>query len=236
MTMTITRLSGNGFSIAIGDRHGVVLDPVTSTLPGPCQYVLLTRWTEELWQAASGIAKTHNAIIVVSPHLAGHLETLYKDSPGNIMPLGTDQEVEFPWGSLTPVACAHEYLFPNDPAPYLANGYVLGAEGHFLYYAGPTAMFPGLRDTGKLFKPNVSMLPVGEMVLNGQDLCQAVMWLGSDIVLPFMPVPDDTLKGETYSLIDMFTPAICRFLGEGDAYMLAPVETTGRTAGPEARY
>lgn len=237
MTITLTRLTGDGYFAEIGDTFGVALNPVSDKTPAPCQYVLLTHWTNDLWQAAQNIAQRDEAIVVVPVHLSEHLENLYKsESPVNVMPVLLDQEIELPWGRLIPVACGHEYFFPNDPAPYSANGYVLAAEGHFLYYTGPTGMSPVLRDVGKLFKPDLTLLPVGEKFLHGQELCQAIMWLGSDIVLPFLKTENESLQGEVYGLIDMFTPAICRFLEEGDAYMLAPVEATGRTAGPEARY
>ena len=242
MTITLTRLAGDGFHIGIGPQYGLVINPASpDTLAAeapaaPCQYILLTHWEESLWQAAIAIARAHKSIILTAKPMAEHLETLYKSGIADvsIMALSTEAQAELPWGVVSMVACAHEYLFPHDPAPYQANGYVLFAEGHALYYAGPTVMSPVLRDVGKLYKPDVSIFNIGEQFLNGQELCQAVMWLGSDIVLPLAENTD--AQAEAYNLIDMYTPAICRFLNPGDTYILPPVEATGRISGPEARY
>ena len=222
----------------MGSAHGILINPETPEFPQPCQYVLLTHWSETLWETATAIAKKQKSIIVVNEAMAEQLETLHKTGlpDVSIMPVNTDGEAALPWGSLCVVPCGYEYRFPNDPAPYQANGYVLSAEGHYIYYAGPTQLSPALRDTGKLYKPDVAILPVGENFLQGEDLCKSVMWLGSDIILPLCAPDNDALKADVYGVIDMYTPAICRFLNVEDEYVLSPVEATGRTAGPEARY
>lgn len=252
MTIDIEYLGGYGFKFSISSpTHGpktVLIDPVLGRLSADAflrqhqpNYILLTHYSPQ-WQDILPICAQSNATLVVQDVLAG----FYKSSAPDLRPITMSfgHEIDFPWGegngSLVMTVSEHYDSLPNHPDPIQANGFIVNADGHQLYHAGPNQLSPELRTIGLTYKPDVAILPVASTgQLNPKNLSQAVMWLGCDIVMPIdvsLPDDDPVDMQEVYTTLDIYTPAICRMLSPGDIYTLQPTQSSGRQAGPESRY
>ncbi len=72
------------------------------------------------------------------------------------------------------------------------GGYVVQAEGHFIYHSGDTAYFPGFAAIGERLHPQVALLPIGayspdsfrSVHTSPEDALQAFQDLGSKLMIP----------------------------------------------------
>lgn len=67
-----------------------------------------------------------------------------------------------------------------------AAGYVIRLENSFaVYHSGDTAAFEGMRLIGRLYKPDVAMLPIGgHFTMDPREAAEAVRLLGVTTVIP----------------------------------------------------
>jgi len=67
-----------------------------------------------------------------------------------------------------------------------AVGYILEVEdGRRLYHAGDTALFGDMRLIGELYRPDLAMLPIGDLfTMSPEEAAQAIRLLGVKRVIP----------------------------------------------------
>lgn len=64
-------------------------------------------------------------------------------------------------------------------------GFVISTGGHTVYHAGDTALFSDMKLIGELYKPDIAMLPIGDLyTMNPQTAAMAARWLGAKTVIP----------------------------------------------------
>jgi L-ascorbate metabolism protein UlaG (beta-lactamase superfamily) len=237
MTIGITYHGDFCFEIEMPDSKRILIDPSASH--SEPDYIMLTHWLPH-WPHVMEIAAASNATVLASRQVAEHIRQ--ERLPLNLITLDLGHSLDFPWGTVTAVYSDHHFKLPGMSSPAPAIGIVLEAEGHRVYHAGPARLHEEMKIIGLNLKPDVSLLPYGSGYLDADELSRAVMWLGSDIMIPMFPQdgkaesPDSADLETLYTTIDLYTPAICRLMQPGDQYSLEPTESSGRVAGPEARY
>lgn len=220
------------FELEMPGGRRLVIDPNRSDLRA--DYILLTHWLP-YWPHAVELAKSASVTVLAARPVADHIRR--EKLPLDLITLDLGHSLEFPWGRLITTYADHHFKLPNTPDPVSAIGTVIEADGHKILHGGPARLHEELKVIGLNLKPDVSLLPCGGNYLSAEELARAVMWLGSDIVLPFQPMDGEPCDpDELYTAIDLYTPAICRMIPPGDTYTLEATESTGRIAGPEARY
>ena len=91
----------------------------------------------------------------------------------------------------------------NGPGPYAGEpaGLVIRMPGGFtLYHAGDTALFGDMKLIGELYKPDLAMLPIGDLFTMGpREAAYAIGLLGVKHMIPMhyatFPVLTGTVEG-----------------------------------------
>lgn len=231
MTVTVKYLGGFSAQMSVNQELAYVLNPNTEKDASVSSgYILLTHLSEATVKVLGSVTQP----VVTTTAVAEALKE--KHSPLSekldITPFDIDHQENYPHGLLSVVETPRADDMP-------CCGFVLEAEGNQIYHSGPAQFDPALRDIGRTFKPNFSLLPISKNHLTDEQMVQVPMWLGSDFIVP-MPVwendSDSVDLSEVFQAVDIYSPAICRILETGESYTLEKIEETGRTVGPESRY
>jgi len=107
-----------------------------------------------------------------------------------------------------------------------ASGYVIGAEGTTIYFAGDTGYFSGFAEIGRRFQPDVALLPIGgyepapfrDEHMSPLDAAYAFDDLGARVLIPIahgsFPLSYEPLGAPLAWMRDL---AVRRGLGDGDS-------------------
>ena len=97
----------------------------------------------------------------------------------------------------------------------LPGGFVISMDGHSIYHAGDTSLFSDMKLIGELYKPDIAMLPIGDLyTMNPYTASIAAEWLGAETVMP--------MHYNTWPLIEQDPESFKRML-EGKANVIIPV-------------
>ncbi len=251
LSLQLQRIGRSGIGLFLPSGQPVLINPLA--LPqadGPEMTVLMSHYDPALCAgllpSLETAASDKKITIVVNKSLISLLEHKFASIQNHLEFVGLQADEIHCFGSgenqgeITMLDADHHYHVPEHASPFRSNGFLIEHSGHRMYYAGLTRQYSGLKDIGNLYKPNLSILPVGiNAGISVDRIAQVVMWLGSDIILPFLADASEdweTVMEEVFTAIDIYSPAICRILDEGEVYDLPPTTSTGRVAGPEARY
>lgn len=231
MSVTITYLGGFASKVAVNEEVAYVIDPwKPEHVAVETGYVLITHLTPAIIEALKSCTKPVVMCAAVAEVLTGNYPELAKQL--DITTYDVGQQDNYPHGLLSLVVAPRKDKEPS-------CGFILEMEGNQVYHAGPAQFDQELRDIGRAFKPNLSMLAMSKNHLTDEQMVQVPMWLGSDIIMPMSTweTPDDEVDmGEVFQAVDIYSPAICRILNPGESYTLEKIEDSGRTVGPESRY
>jgi L-ascorbate metabolism protein UlaG (beta-lactamase superfamily) len=266
MAIHLTSLDNGTFCLNIGsadcaEAKTIVINPTPSNSGAwqqvektPIHYVLVTHVYEGIEEVFALLQANPSATLVAQVPVVSYLQSKAQGLTINALTMDIGNELDFPWsgvpasdtiGSLVMTANnAYGELsltIPGSTDTYDANGFIVNAEGHQIYYSGVCTFNPELRSIGLTYKPDVAILSFSKDLgyETAEEISRAVMWLGSDIVLPIDASPAEKPsyeEGEIYSSIDIYTAAICRALSGGQSYVLEPTASSGRSSGPETRY
>jgi len=104
------------------------------------------------------------------------------------------------------------WIYGGEPA-----GYVIRMPGGFsVYHAGDTALFGDMKLIGELYKPDVALLPIGDLFTMGpREAAYAIRLLGvKDVVpmhyatFPFLTGTVDALREETKNIEELLIHAL----------------------------
>lgn len=266
MAIHLTSLDNGAYCLNIGSTDSaeaktIVINPALpvsetrQTAEGQVvHYVLLTHLYDG-WEAALSLLQANpSATLIAQAPVAAFLKSKAQGFAINTVTMDTGNELDFPWagppgsdsiGSLVMTANGIEgeqaCAIPGTDVAYDANGFIINAQGHQIYYSGVCTFNPELRSIGLTYKPDVAILSFSKKLgfETAEEISRAVMWLGSDIVLPIDASGENNPsyeEGEIYGSIDIYTAAICRSLSAGQSYVLEPTASSGRSSGPETRY
>jgi len=190
MSMKITWLSHSAFLIEGSER--ILIDPFLSNNPlAPvkpedveCDLICVTHGHGDHLGDAIPIGKRLGVPVVAIYELAQYISGRGAEAVG--MNFGGTLKREK--SSITMVPAVHssgitETGFKVDGG--LPGGFVIAMDGHTIYHAGDTALFSDMKLIGELHKPEVAMLPIGDLyTMNPYTASIAAEWLGAKTIIP----------------------------------------------------
>jgi len=125
---------------------------------------------------AFDICKRTNAVFVATFEMSNYAEANgVKNTVG--MNIGGTVEI----GGIR-ITLVHAFHTATRGAP---TGFVLRGEGKTVYHAGDTGLFGDMQLIGKLYRPNVALLPIGSYYTMGPvEAAEAVRLINPEIAVP----------------------------------------------------
>jgi L-ascorbate metabolism protein UlaG (beta-lactamase superfamily) len=191
----ITWLGHSTFTVTTPSGHVVLFDPWTETNPACPPYlrklprvdvILLSHAHSDHLGDLLSIAATHKSQVV------SIFETyLWLESKGvaNLHPMGKGGTQKVGEVEVTMVNAHHSNsieengnrIYAGEPAGYIARF----PGGFTLYHAGDTCVFGDMKLIGELYKPDLAMLPIGDIFTMGpREAAHAIRLLGVKHVIP----------------------------------------------------
>ncbi len=190
MTVKITWLGHSTFLIEGSER--ILVDPfITGNPTAPikaedveCDVICVTHGHADHLGDAIPIAKRLGVPVVAIYELAQYISGRGAEAVG--MNFGGTLHREK--SSITMVPAFHssgitEAGFKIDGG--LPGGFGISMDGHTIYHAGDTSLFSDMKLIGELHKPEVAMLPIGDLyTMNPYTASIAAEWLGVKTIIP----------------------------------------------------
>lgn len=148
-------------------------------------YILLTHGHGDHIGDAVPIARRSGATIIASFELANYCEAQGAETHD----LGIGGAYTFPFGRVKLTHATHSSSVTTDDGTivYLGNpaGIIVRFEGKTIYNTGDTGLFGDMALIGRLEKPDVVIMPIGDNYTMGiDDAVEAVRMIGAGTVIP----------------------------------------------------
>ncbi len=190
MTLKITWLGHSAFLIEGSER--ILVDPFISGNPlAPvkpdeveCDLICVTHGHGDHLGDAIPIAKRLGVPVVAIYELAQYISGKGAEAVG--MNFGGTLHREK--SDITMVPAVHSSGITEagfSVSGGLPAGFVISMDGHTIYHAGDTALFSDMKTIGELYRPDIAMLPIGDLyTMNPETAAIAAEWLGAKTVIP----------------------------------------------------
>jgi L-ascorbate metabolism protein UlaG (beta-lactamase superfamily) len=155
-------------------------------LPEKIDYILLTHGHGDHIGDAAPVAAKHGSTVVAIFELADYMA---KRGVRQTIGMNLGGTVQLADVAATMVEAKHSADADDETgihATGIAAGFVLTiASGPVLYHAGDTAVFGDMRLIGKIYKPELAMLPIGgHFTMGPREAALAARLIGAPVVLP----------------------------------------------------
>jgi L-ascorbate metabolism protein UlaG (beta-lactamase superfamily) len=193
--LTITWLGHAATRIDVSDGRVILIDPFIQGNPSTPEanktiervdILLISHGHEDNMGDAVELGKQFNPYVVCQNELGGYLgskgvENTHGGNTGGSQDIGGIR--------VTMVDAIHSSsVQENGQTVYagLAVGFVIRfADGFTVYHAGDTALFEGMSLIGRLYSPDVALLPIGDYFTMGPaEAAEAIRLLGVKHVIP----------------------------------------------------
>lgn len=190
MTLKITWLGHSAFLIEGGER--ILVDPFITDNPlAPikpedveCDVICVTHGHGDHLGDAIPIAKRLGVPVVAIYELAQYIGSRDADAVG----MNFGGTVHREKCSITMVPAIHSSGITEagfSVSGGLPGGFVISMDGHTIYHAGDTSLFSDMKLIGELHKPDIAMLPIGDLyTMNPYTASIAAEWLGAKTIIP----------------------------------------------------
>jgi L-ascorbate metabolism protein UlaG (beta-lactamase superfamily) len=149
------------------------------------------------------LAKAHGAQVVALVELAGWFGKQGVDE-GKLLGPNKGGTVEAGGATFTLVNAFHSGAAPDGSYAGEPAGIVVRADGKTIYFAGDTCVFGDMQLIGRIYEPDVSVLPIGDHYTMGpKEAAVAVELLGAKRVLPCHYGTFPVLKGTPEELAQL---------------------------------
>jgi L-ascorbate metabolism protein UlaG (beta-lactamase superfamily) len=225
MPVEIKYIAHSGFCIG-GSNGYVLIDPMisgiedvdTTVLNEDIRDILLTHAHGDHLGDSISIARSNNIKITAIFELANYCSR--KNAQANGVNIGG--KITFEWGNAMWLTAAHTSSTPDGMYAGVAASILLEMDGLTIYHAGDTGLHADLEMIGTLYKPEVSILPIGGNYTMGVDeAVQAAKWLGSKKIIPMHYNTFPVIKADPHDFkrkIDAFSE--CIIMKPGDSYKI----------------
>jgi L-ascorbate metabolism protein UlaG (beta-lactamase superfamily) len=231
MTLSMTWLGHATFLLRSPRGKKILIDPWVTGNPsspesaknlGALDFMLLTHGHGDHTRDAVSIGRSSGARIIAPYELSVWLESKGLQKVTGMNPGGTLRTSGL---AITMVQAIHSSSIDYDGPPQytgLATGYVIGFEdGTTLYHAGDTSVFGDMRLIAELYKPQIAVLPIGDLYTMGpEEAAKACELLGVTQVVPMHYGTFPALTGTPARLRELVEPRGVQVLE------LQPGETT----------
>jgi len=212
----ITYFGHSTFSLTTPSGQVALIDPWVMTNPAcpeslkkvpRLDFIFLTHAHSDHLGDLLALAKQHK------PKIAAIFETcLWIDSQGfekESCPMGKGGSQKLGDFEITMTHAMHSNSIDNHGVLHYGGepaGYIIRMPGGFtLYHAGDTAVFGDMKLIGKLYKPDLAMLPIGDRFTMGpREAAYAIHLLGTKHIIPmhyatfpFLTGTPEALRKET---------------------------------------
>ena len=189
MSVSIVYHGHSTFEVHSGDHH-LIVDPFLNQNPlsdikadavNPKHILLSHAHFDHVADAEALAAKNEAAIycnVEMSQYYAGR-------GLKNVVGLNQGGTCNTPFGKLSLTVAFHTSTFPDGAAGGVACGMVVEIGGKRIYYAGDTALFGDMALIGRLWKPDIAILPIGDHYTMGPGhAVLAAEMIGAPWVMP----------------------------------------------------
>ncbi len=199
--MQLRFLGHAALHLTTGSSH-LYIDPYLSANPAapegaldlPCEFILLSHYHSDHLGDTVALAKRHGATVLTTNEIAAALAKEGVEAVG--MHIGGKKD--FAFGSLKLVLAQHG----SGIAGGQAAGFVIGAEGKKIYFAGDTALYSDMKLLKQLWGPiDLALLPIGShYTMDAHDAQVAVEWIDPSFVIPihYNTFPGISADGEAF--------------------------------------
>ena len=188
MPIKLTFHGQSSFTIE-NETHSLLIDPFFTDNPVAkivasdvkCTHIAITHGHFDHFADCEGIAKANDATVFAAYELCEYLgEVGHKNcEPGN--PGG---RIEAPFGSVSFTKAFHSSSYKGR---YMGMpcGLVIEFDGAVFYHAGDTSLFSDMELIGEIYKPDVTMLPIGDRFTMGPEMAAAAAeMIGAPTAIP----------------------------------------------------
>ncbi len=188
MAVNILYHGHSTFEIHSGD-HRLIVDPfldqnpLSDIKPGAVKadYILLSHAHFDHVADVEAVARQNKAGIYCNFEMSQY----YTGKGLNAVGLNQGGTGQTPFGKLSLTVAFHTSTFPDGAGGGVACGMVIEIGGKKIYYAGDTALFGDMALIGKLWKPDMAILPIGDNYTMGPGhAVLAAEMIGAPIVMP----------------------------------------------------
>ena len=186
-----TRLTFHGqsaFTIENG-TYALLIDPFFTDNPVAtlaatdvkCTHIAISHGHFDHFADCEGIAKANDATVFGAYEICEYLgeQGHEKCEPGN--PGG---RIEAPFGAVSFTRAFHSSSYKGR---YMGMpcGLVIEFDGAVFYHAGDTSLFSDMELIGEIFKPDITMLPIGDRFTMGPEMAAAAAeMIGAPTAIP----------------------------------------------------
>jgi L-ascorbate metabolism protein UlaG (beta-lactamase superfamily) len=226
MAVSILYHGHSTFEVHSGD-HRLIVDPFLDQNPLSdikasavrAGHILLSHAHFDHVADAEAIAKQNKATIYSNFEMSQY----YAGKGLNVVGMNVGGTSQTPFGKLSLTLAFHTSTFPDGSPGGVPSGMMIEIGGKKIYYSGDTALFGDMALIGRLWKPDMAVLCIGDHFTMGPShAALAAEMIGAPLVMPvhyntFPPIAQNTeafaedirikglkpvvLKpGETYSL------------------------------------
>ena len=195
--MDIRYLGHSAFEIAINNNK-ILIDPflvcVPNYKPEKIKDIFVTHGHSDHLGSAIDISASTGAAVTAVFELANYCSI--HGTKINSMGLGAWKKYD--WGKAMLVPAFHSSSTPDGRYAGCPCGILINADGKMLYHAGDTSLNSEMKMIGELYKPDISMLPIGGTYT--MDIEHAVIaseWLQTGCVIPMHYNTFDAIKADT---------------------------------------
>ncbi len=189
MSVSIVYHGHSTFEVHSGDHH-LIVDPFLNQNPLAdikadavnAKHILLSHAHFDHVADAEAIAGKNSAAIYCNVEMSQ-----YYSGRGlkNVVGLNQGGTCNTPFGKLSLTVAFHTSTFPDGTAGGVACGMVIEIGGRRIYYSGDTALFGDMALIGRLWKPDIAILPIGDHYTMGPGhAVLAAEMIGSPHIMP----------------------------------------------------
>lgn len=182
--MQITYLGHSAFEIKTNNSK-ILIDPFLIMSPNydykEVKDIFVTHGHADHLGNSIEISKKNKAKITAIFELANYCTSKGAISEG----INLANWIEYDWGKTIAVPAFHSSSTPEGFYAGCPCGYIFEIENMKIYFAGDTCLNSEMKIIGEVYKPQISILPVGGHYT--MDIEQAVIasqWLNSDKIIP----------------------------------------------------
>ena len=196
--MKIKYLGHSAFEILAkkeNKEYKILFDPFLIKAPdynySDTDYIFLSHGHQDHLGSAIEISKKTNAKIVAIFELANYC---ISKGAKNSLSCSFGSWLNFPFGKAILVFASHS---SSTDGEYLGNpcGFILKLEDKTIYFAGDTGLFSDMKMFKELYKPDISILPIGgTYTMDIEHAKIASSWLDSSIIIPMHYNTFDAIK------------------------------------------
>ena len=188
MTITLTFHGQSCFQLDDGS-NSLLIDPFFTDNPVAklkasdinCTHIAITHGHFDHFADCEGIAKANDATVFAAYEICDYLgeQGHERCEPGN--PGG---QIAAPFGNVSFTQAFHSSSYKGRYMGMPCGLMIEFAEAMF-YHAGDTSLFSDMELLGQLYKPNITMLPIGDRFTMGPEMAAiAAEMIGADVAIP----------------------------------------------------